>query len=198
MPANSKPGLFTPLAVDWAPFVTCADGVKAPYPRSLSTPEGLGDRLRFVAFAEKQATHAFAAAAEVFADQSEAVKNIWRILAREEQKHLHWLLDRMPERKIDVADRPVSLALWKSFDHCHDARKFADFMASAEERGRIAGEQFYQTLLEIDPITAKIFNQIALEEQEHIRLAQAIIDHDFNIPANFNYDLKAVTTPDLS
>jgi rubrerythrin len=182
VPANFKPALFSALTIDWNPFRTCAEGEKAPYPRSLSTPEGLGDRLRFVAFAEKQATHAFSSAAEIFSDQPAEVKKVWRTLATEEQKHLNWLLTRMQELEVDPSERPVSLALWRSFDHCGTARHFAEFMASAEERGRIAGEQFYQTLLEIDPITAQIFNQIAIEEQEHILLAQSIFNYLPELP----------------
>ena len=185
---------FSSLPIDWSPFRVCQEGEKAPYPRSLVTPEGLGDRLRFVAFAEKQATHAFASAADLFEVPAE-VKQIWRTLAKEELKHLNWLLERMDELKVDVAERPQSLALWKSFDRCANAQGFAEFMASAEERGRVAGEQFFQTLLEIDPITAKIFQQIALEEQEHIRLAQSILDFNFKIPANFDFTILSQARP---
>lgn len=190
---NSK--RFSTLPIDWAPFRVCVEGEKAPYPRSLSTPEGLGDRLRFVAFAEKQATHAFSAAADIFSDVPEAVKTIWRTIAQEEQKHLQWLLNRMNELNLAVDERPQSLALWKSFDRCETAQDFAVFMANAEERGRVAGEQFYETLLEIDPITARIFQQIAIEEQEHIRLAQSILDHNFKIPENFDFTINTQEHP---
>lgn len=169
---NHSAGRFSALPIDWLPFRICAEGEKPPYPRSLSTPEGLGDRLRFVAFAEKQAMHAFAAAAEIFSDAPPETREVWRILSREEQKHLQWLLNRMDELRIDVTERPQSLALWMSFDRCENAADFARFMANAEERGRIAGDQFYETLLTVDPITAKIFGQIALEEREHIQLAE--------------------------
>ena len=145
-----------------------------------------------MAFAEKQATHAFFHAAEIFSDVDEGVKRIWRTLAREEQKHLQWLLWRMEQLNVSVSERPLSIALWKSFDHCSTPQKFADFMANAEERGRIAGEQFYQTLLSIDPITARIFQQIAIEEQEHIRLAQAILDHGFKIPSDFPISIEGL------
>jgi rubrerythrin len=185
-------GRFSETQIDWAPFSLCKDGEKAPYPRSLQTPEGLGDRLRFVAFAEKQATHAFSLAADFFADVSPGVAVIWRALAREEAKHLQLLLWRIEELKIEVAAIPQSLALWKSFDRCTTAQEFAVFMANAEERGRVAGEQFYQTLLRIDPVTARVFQQIALEEQEHIRLAQTIIDRNFQIPADFDPKLEGI------
>lgn len=168
---------FSSQPIDWSPFRICKEGEKAPYPRSLTTSEGLGDRLRFVAFAEKQATHAFASAAAIFSDAPDSIKNIWMALAKEEEKHLNWLLDRMTELKVDVAERPQSLALWKSFDRCTTPRGFAEFMANAEERGRIAGEQFYETLLKIDPITARLFQQIAIEEKEHILLANEVFQY---------------------
>lgn len=184
-------GRFSSLKVDWAPFQLCAPGVKPPYPHSLSHPEGLGDRLRFVAFAEKQAALAFAHAADVF-EVPEAVKKIWRIVSKEEEKHLNWLLYRMKELKVDPSLRPQSIALWNSFDHCETPMKFAEFMANAEERGRIAGEQFYETLLQLDPVSARLFQQIAIEEREHIRLAKSILDYDFKIPENFSFEITAL------
>ena len=185
-------GRFSETQINWQPFAICPDGVKAAYPRSLQTAVGLGDRLRFVAFAEKQATHAFDLAAELFTEVGPGVAEIWRALAKEEAKHLQWLLWRMEELKVDVAERPQSLALWKSFDRCATASEFAVFMANAEERGRIAGEQFYETLKELDPTTAQIFYQIAIEEREHIRLAQTIIDQNFQIPAHFDLKLEGI------
>lgn len=185
-------GRFSETQIDWAPFTVCRDGEKAPYPRSLNTPEGLGDRLRFVAFAEKQASHAFTLAVDFFEDVSPGVHEIWQILAREESKHLQWLLWRMEELGVNSDERPQSLALWKSFDHCTTAYEFAVFMANAEERGRIAGEQFFETLMSVDPTSAKIFYQIALEEREHIRLAQTIIDQNFKVPTNFEVRLNTV------
>lgn len=185
-------GRFSETQIAWAPFALCKEGEKAPYPRSLTTPEGLGDRLRFVAFAEKQATHAFALAAEIYPDTDPGVREIWRTLAREEQKHLQWLLWRMEELGVDPSGRPQSLALWNSFDRCETAQEFAAFMANAEERGRVAGEQFYETLLSIDPVTTRIFYQIALEEREHIRLARAIIALNFRIPADFDLRVEGL------
>ena len=167
-------GRFSEAEINWSPFRTCVPGEKAPYPRSLSTPEGLGDRLRFVAFAEKQAHHAFFLAAKLFEDAPEAARQVWITLSQEEAKHLGWLLERMKELGVDPADRPQSLSLWNSFDRCQTASDFATFMANAEERGRIAGEQFYETLLKLDPRTAGLFKKIAEEEQEHIRLAQSL------------------------
>ena len=191
-------GSFSEIEVDWTPFFICKNGERAPYPRGLTTVEGLADRLRFVAFAEKQATTAFLNAPEVFHEVSPTVKEVWRTLAREEGKHLQWLLWRMEELKMSISERPVSIALWQSFHRCTTPQQFAEFMFKAEERGRIAGEQFYETLLNIDPTTAKIFRQIALEEQEHIRLAQMILDHQFNPPPNFEIKLNTIPLSDYS
>lgn len=177
-PANeSTMRLFSSIPIDWNPFRICAPGEKAPYPRALSTPEGLGDRLRFVAFAEKQATHAFASAAEIYVSASEETRSLWRTLALEEEKHLGWLLNRMKELSIDASERPVNLALWNSFDRCQTPMQFAEFMANAEERGRVAGEQFFETLLKIDPVTAELFRVIADEEKAHIQLASEGVRH---------------------
>jgi uncharacterized ferritin-like protein (DUF455 family) len=168
-------GRFSEAPVNWAPFTVCAPGEKAPYPRSIQTLEGLGDRLRFVAFAELQAHHAFLIAANGFAGLSGQTRKMWLELASEEAKHLGWLLRRMEELGVDPAGRPQSLALWNSFDRCDTPEKFALFMANAEERGRIAGEQFEETLRKIDPVTAALFGRIAAEERHHIQLAEAAI-----------------------
>jgi len=168
-------GRFSEAQVNWLPFRPCAPGEKAPYPRSLQTPEGLGDRLRFVAFAEKQAMEAFRLAAVSFTDATPVQQAAWLRLADEEAKHLSWLLRRMEELGVDAGERPQSLALWNSFDRCEGAEQFAGFMANAEERGRIAGEQFFETLKSTDPVTAEIFRKIAEEEVEHIRIAESAL-----------------------
>ena len=166
---------FSSLNIDWSPFTICKDGEKAPALRSLSTKEGLGDRLRFVAFAELQAVHAFRSAAEIFNDAPEEVRELWLSLANEEEKHLHLLLDRMRDTGVDPAERPQSPAIWKSFDHCKDAPAFAKFMASAEDWGTSSGEKFHQTLLSIDPETALLFKRIAEEEKLHIEMAARVL-----------------------
>lgn len=169
-------GLFSSIPIDWKPFSTCADGEKAPYPRSISTPEGIADRLRFVAFAEKQAVHAFASAAKIYDTAPSRVRELWLTLSLEEEKHLQLLLNRMQELGVSPSERPQSLALWQSFDRCKTAMEFAVFMAKAEDRGRQGGEMFQETLLSIDPITAEIFGRIAREEVEHIRLAREALE----------------------
>lgn len=141
----------------------------------MTSVEGRGDRLRAAAFAEFQAREAFLWAAETFAHEPglpSGLTEAWQELARQEDKHMKQLLRRLEELGQSVRGRPVSDFLWKSFMSCDTAERFARFMASAEERGRIAGERFYEAISPVDAETAEIFKQIALEEIEHIRLAE--------------------------
>ncbi len=167
---------FSSASIDWSPFIISKEGEKAPTARAITTKEGLGDRLRFVAFAEMQAVQAFRLAAEVFGEVPKEVRDLWLTLAHEEEKHLNILLNRMKAIGVDPAERAQSLALWKSFDHCKTAGEFARFMANAEDWGKSSGEKFHQTLLKIDPVTAEIFRIIAEEESLHIELARKVLD----------------------
>ena len=165
--------------INWQPFVTLPANTRPKPPRDIHTKEGLGDRLRTAAFAEIQAREAFLWASQTFKEASTDLKNDWLLLAKEEDKHLGWLLSRMSELQIDVKEREVSLWLWDSFMSCKSAKDFAVFMANAEERGRKAGERFYETLLSTDPVSAKIFGQIAKEEVAHIELAKRFFPQEF-------------------
>lgn len=162
--------MSAPQTPDWSPFLVQKE--RPLPPRPIHTLEGVGDRLRAAAFAEIQAREAFEWAAARYDDAPEALRGAWRMLARAEDKHLGWLLDRMKALGIDVRERATSDQLWHSFERCETAESFAWFMANAEERGRRAGERFAQDLKERDPETARIFGQIALEEIEHIELAK--------------------------
>ncbi|MGZ3700096.1 MAG: DUF455 family protein, partial [Bdellovibrionota bacterium] len=126
-------------ARDWAPFQTVETGKYPDRTRSIDTPEGVADRIRAAAFAEIQAREAFLWAASQFEDASEDLRQAWRILARAEQKHLDWLLQRLSELGYTPSERLVSDQLWHSLTSCKTARDFALFMANAEERGRQAG-----------------------------------------------------------
>ncbi len=150
----------------WSPYTI---GI-APRVRPLQTQEGLGDRLRLIAFAERQAHYAFLEAAERFKDAPKELVSSWKWVAQEESKHESWLLKRLLEIGQDVAAVPVSLNLYHSFAECKTARDFAFYIADAEERGRVGAERFGEVLNTRDPQTAKIFMQIALEEREHIAL----------------------------
>lgn len=173
-----KPENFTlpPLPKDgskpsWEPFHLLSKDDRTLPSRPMETVDGVGDRLRTAAFAEIQAHYAFLWAAENFQDAPNALREDWKTLAREEEKHLGWLLYRMQEIGVDVKDRGVWDALWYSLITCKTPKDFAVFMASAEERGRRAGERFAQALHRFDPHSARIFGQIAREEVSHIELA---------------------------
>lgn len=138
--------------------------------RSLHTPEGLGDRLRLVAFAERQAFHAFNEAITRFPDAPVGLRDAWKWVALEEAKHESWLVKRLEEIGQDIAATPVSLNLYYSLQKCETPKEFALYVSDAEERGRIGAEKFAEVLEKSDPVTAQIFAQIAYEEREHIAL----------------------------
>lgn len=161
----------TPLR-DWSPFQVLPRRKLPQRSRSIQNPEGIADRLRAAAFAEVQARDAFLWAAERFTNEAPAgLCEAWRFLAQEEHKHLNWLLDRLSVLGFGVGDRAVSDHLWVSLVCTRSAKEFSQYMANAEERGRLAGEKFYTDLELIDPISAAIFKQIALEERAHVELA---------------------------
>lgn len=138
--------------------------------RSLHTPEGLGDRLRLIAFAERQAFHAFNEAAARFTDAPAELIEAWKWVALEEAKHESWLLKRLEEIGQSPSSVPVSLNLYHSLEQCQTARDFAFYVSDAEDRGRIGAEKFAEVLAKTDPITATMFKQIAEEEKAHIAL----------------------------
>jgi uncharacterized ferritin-like protein (DUF455 family) len=150
----------------WSPYII---GI-SPRVRPLQTLEGLGDRLRLIAFAERQAHYAFLEAAERFTDAPMELVQSWKWVAQEEAKHESWLLKRLSEIGQDVSAVAMSLKLYHSFAECKSAREFAFYIADAEERGRVGAERFAQVLAKRDPQTAAMFAQIALEEKEHVAL----------------------------
>mgnify|MGYP001582628964 CR=1 FL=1 len=156
--------------MDWSPFVTCPPDERPPRTRGITTPEGLGDRLRTAAFAEFQAREAFRRAAERFVEAPEPLRDAWRRLAAEEGKHYGWLLARMKSLGVEPGARPVSDALFRALGKAADAAEFARLMADAEDRGRAAERSFQKALQARDPETAGIFARIAEEEDEHIAI----------------------------
>lgn len=174
---------------NWAPFdVVPRDGIKsakADLPRALETRDGIGDRLRVAGFAELQAREAFLWASRHLPDAQEELKKAWVYLAGEEDRHLNWLLGRLKELEIPIEGRRVSDQLWASLTSCKTAEEFAIYMASAEERGRVAGVRFYQGLAKTDPITAEIFRKIAEEEVSHIALAERFFAEQFKQDRRF-------------
>lgn len=165
-----------PWRRDWSPFtVTPAAEIHTPTfaesPRRLRSAEGVGDRIRAAAFAEIQAEAAFLWAADRFKNEAPtALIESWKILAAEERKHAGWLLDRLKELGQQVPGRLVNDQLWRTLVSQKTAQDFAICIGTAEERGRKAGERFYEGLKELDPKSAEIFKQIAIEELAHVKL----------------------------
>jgi uncharacterized ferritin-like protein (DUF455 family) len=156
--------------INWLPFQTCPSGERPPIPRKLHLPEGLGDRMRTAAFAERQAVVAFAWAADHFSDAPEAVRQQWRAQVAEEQVHCDLISARMAELGFALDDRPVSLGLWETLQACKTGEEFAISIAKAEDRGRQAGLRMVKFLTKSDPTTAALFQKIADDEIAHIAL----------------------------
>jgi uncharacterized ferritin-like protein (DUF455 family) len=156
--------------MNWQPFVVCEPHEYAAAPRGINTLEGLGDRMRIAAFAELQAREAFLWAADTLIDANENLRETWRAIARDENRHLMMLLGRMAELGIRPDERPVSDRLWQSLRACKSSREFVAYMRTAEERGRAAEESFRRQLVDRDPVTSAIFGRIADDETEHIAL----------------------------
>ena len=150
----------------WTPYLIGTPGKM----RSLSTVEGLGDRLRLVAFAERQAFHAFNHAIATFTDAPKGLREAWKWVALEEAKHESWLVKRLEEIGQDIAGQAVDLKLYNSLIECQTAKDFALYISDAEDRGRVGAERFRDSLALRDPKTAEIFGRIAAEEVEHIAL----------------------------
>ncbi len=161
----------------WSPYTI---GTAPKKMRPLTTKEGLGDRLRLIAFAERQAFHAFNHAAAHFTDAPEGLREAWRWVALEEAKHESWLLTRLGDLGLEVGAVPVSLDLYHSLMRCEGAREFALYVSNAEERGRVGAEKFAQVLAQVDPVSAAMFKKIAEEEVEHIRLVDRFFPADGN------------------
>lgn len=160
--------------MDWSPFAVCAPEEYAPAARGLGSPEGIADRLRTAAFAERQAFAAFMWAADTLPDASDELRAAWRRIGLEEELHLNLLLGRMNELGVEVAARPVSDRLWRRLIQSKTASEFSVLMRDAEARGQAAEESFRKSLAQRDPVTAAIFGRIADDEAEHLALADRL------------------------
>lgn len=158
--------------MDTTPFLVCGPGERPPRPRPVGTPEGLGDRMRAAAFAEKQAVAAFTWAADHFTDAPAGLRAAWRAQVPEEQEHYGLIVARMAELGQDLDARPVSLGLWRALTACTTAEEFCILIAAAEERGRQAGLRTARALGGSDPATAAVFERIAADEVAHVALAE--------------------------
>lgn len=163
--------------MEWGEFLIIDEGRGRPEPpRPLHFPEGLGDRLRTAAFAELQAIAAFQWAQKEFAATAPAeLLAAWDWIIPQEQEHYDLLMARMVQLKVPVQGQAVSLGLWYSLVSQPNYKHFCSCMTEAEEKGRKAGERFYQYLLSRDPITAEIFGKIAREEAVHVEVARRFI-----------------------
>lgn len=155
--------------LNWLPF-----NIGIPLKiRPMNTFEGLIDRIRVAAFAERQAYYGFLEASRIFKNEAPLELIVsWKRIADEEAKHEHWLLTRLLELNQDVSEHPVSLSLYHSFSKCSTAKEFCYYISDSEERGRVAGIKFADYLKLKDPKTANIFSKIADEELSHIALAK--------------------------
>lgn len=157
--------------MDTAPFRVCAVDERPPRPRGVTTPEGVGDRMRTAAFAELQAVHAFRWAADRYGDAPDGLREEWRAQVADEERHLAMILGRMAALGVDPAERPVSLGLWRKLSACGDAESFCILIAEAEERGRRGGLALVEAVQGRDPVTAAVFKEIAADEVAHVALA---------------------------
>ncbi len=155
----------------WSPFLVLPRSERDPPPRPIQTVGGLCDRVRTAAFAELQAYHAFTWAAETFGEAPSDLRQTWLSLAHEEIGHLVSLLNLLGTLGESPEERPVSDWLFASFMNCTSAREFAHFMASAEERGKKAGERFSKDFSKSHAEAAALFGKIARDEQRHIDTA---------------------------
>jgi len=156
---------------DFSPFVLCPAGRRAPAPRSLGSTEGVGDRLRTAAFAERQAVLAFSWAITTFTDAPRGLHEAWRRQIPEEQQHYDLIVNRMSELGFDLKARPVSRGMWDNLSRCATSREFCLMITTAEERGRLAGLRLAEFLQSRDPETAAIFQKISRDEEAHVALA---------------------------
>ncbi len=161
-----------PVTRDWSPFKVCGPDERAPKMRGMESEDGIRDRLRTAAFAELQAREAFLWAADQFSDVPQELRDAWRGLAGQEQKHLSWLLKRLDALGGTPDEAPVSARLSEALFACASGKEFAILIAKAEERGRLAAEVFREGLAVKDAESSRIFGAIADEEVEHVALAK--------------------------
>jgi uncharacterized ferritin-like protein (DUF455 family) len=144
--------------------------------RAISTAEGVGDRLRVVAFAELQARDAFRWGAERFPEAPAEWREEWLRFAEVEDRHAQMLLTRMAELGVDPSSRAVTDKLTRLCRLAEDPITFLFLLSSAEERGMEAGNVLAKQMAPIDAESAAIFAQIAEEEVEHVASAKLALE----------------------
>lgn len=160
------------ISEDWKPFRV---GPRQDRIRAMSTPEGIGDRLRAVAFAEIQARDGFRFGLETFPEAHPELRGYWERFATMEEEHAQLLIDRALEVGADLGERVVVPNLWQMFIQAKDADFFLYLISTAEARGLEVGRMMVEPMRAVDPISAAIFDKIADDEVEHIEAAQKFL-----------------------
>jgi uncharacterized ferritin-like protein (DUF455 family) len=175
---ENSPQIQSPSCPEWEHFWVVQDFKLQPHPRPLHSVPGVLDRIRLVAFAELQAREGFLWAAHQFR-QSATPELIarWQSLAQDENRHYTWLVDYSKQLAGDLKERPVCDSLWLSLTRCTSPEEFTNYVCNAEERGRVAGHRFAESLRPFDPKAAEIFERIADEEVAHVAVAQVFFPH---------------------
>ncbi len=153
----------------WSPFLIKERGDTI---RPLTSPEGVTDRLRLVAFAEVQARDAFYWGAERFAGKiPEELRATWIRFAEVEERHANMLLQRLSDLGGEPGARAVSDKLNRLCRAAEDPIHFLFLLSSAEERGMESGLLLGKQMESVDITSAAIFRTIAEEEVEHVQMA---------------------------
>ena len=156
----------------WKPFRV---EKRADKLRSIQSAEGIGDRLRIVAFAELQAREGFLWGVEQFREAPSEWREYWKEFSQMENCHAQLLLDRATELNLKLEERAVSDSLFKSFLKAKTPEAFFYLMATAEERGMDIGLSMVDTMRSIDEKSAEVFYRCAKEEVEHIEAAKKLL-----------------------
>ncbi len=149
--------------------------------RSVKIPEGIGDRIRAVAFAEVQAHQGFLWGYQRFTQADPLWRSTWLDLAKQEARHAQLLLDHAHKLEINLGERKVSDYLIRMFRSAGSPEFFQYLMVRAEARGMDMGLSMVKAIMEVDPQSGAIFKRIAQEEEEHIRVAESFLknyDHE--------------------
>ena len=142
--------------------------------RPLANAGGVEDRLRLVAFAELQARDLFRYGANRFSENVDWAAS-WSRFAEVEDRHAQMLLHRMEELGLDLGARTVSDKLSRLCRAADDPVLFLFLLSSAEERGMEAGFVLGREMAKVDPVSARLFEQIAQEEVEHVEAARLFL-----------------------
>lgn len=162
----------------WKPFQV---GPKPDRMRAIHTLEGIGDRLRAVAFAEIQARDGFRLGIERFPEVDREIRKNWLEFAEMEELHAQLLLNRAHDLGVDLSARVVSDNLWRMFSMANEADFFLYLISTAEARGMEIGLSMIEPMRQFDAESAAVFERIARDEADHVAFAErhlAAMDRD--------------------